>query len=83
MEELLDKLDKLKESLNKEETIIKIRKLNKKIEKDTALISKIKRYKEEPSEELKYQIYSNALYKEYKEKETDLNLLIMSINNKL
>lgn len=83
MEKLLDKIDKLKKSLEKEETVKKIRYLNSEIIKDEELINMIKEYKEEGKEELKSIIYSNSLYKEYKECETDLNLMIISINNKL
>ena len=83
MEELLDKIDNLKESLNKEETILVIRELNKKIKLDNKLLKLIEDYNNKPSKELKNEIYNNELYRKYKESETDINLLIMSINSKL
>lgn len=83
MEELLEKIDRLKKSLDNEDIVIRIRKLNKEIIKDKELINMIKGYKKEESKELREKIYSNRLYREYKSSETDLNLMIIGINNKL
>jgi len=83
MEELIELIDNLKSSLDKEEIVKKIKKLNKEIVKDKELIKLIEEYKKSSNEELKKEIYSNKLYKEYKESETDLNILIMTINKKL
>ena len=83
MEELLEKIDNLKISLDNQEEVKKIKELNKQITADRNLLELISEYKEKPSEELKKEIYKNELYKKYKESETDINLLIMSINNKL
>lgn len=83
MEELLEKIDNLKKSLNNNDIVKNIKRLNLEILNDKELINMIKRYKESPNEELKYQIYSNKLYREYKKNETDLNLLILSMNTEL
>ena len=83
MEELLEKIDNLKKSLDKDKRVIKIHTLNKKIKDNKELLSLIKDYKNKPSKDLKLKIYNNKLYKKYKESETDINLLIMSINTKL
>ncbi|MBE6157206.1 MAG: hypothetical protein E7160_00200 [Firmicutes bacterium] len=83
MEELLEKIDNLKISLDNQEEVKKIKELNKQTTEDRNLLELISKYKEKPSEELKKEIYKNELYKKYKESETDINLLIMSINNKL
>ena len=83
MEELLEKIDNLKISLDNREEIKRIKELNKQIKEDKNLLALISKYKEKPSEELKKEIYKNELYKKYKESETDINLLIISINNKL
>lgn len=83
MEELLEKIDNLKTSLNNEEVIIRINKLNKEVEKDKNLLNLINEYKLNNKESIKKEIYNNELFKKYKESETDLNLLIMSINTKL
>ncbi len=83
MEELLEKIDNLKTSLNNEEVIIRINKLNKEVEKEKDLLNLINEYKLNNKESIKKEIYNNELFKKYKESETDLNLLIMSINTKL
>ena len=83
MEELIEKINNLKLSLDKEDSVKKVKELNNVIEKDKDLQELITKYKDKPSDELKKEIYNNKLYKEYKESETDINLLIMSINTKL
>ena len=79
----MNKIENLKNSMDKEEVIQRIKKLNKEVEKDEELLYLVNVYKNNPNEEKKMLIYSNELYKKYKESETDLNILIMSINNKL
>ena len=79
----MNKIENLKNSMDKEEVIQRIKKLNKEVEKDEELLYLVNDYKNNPNEEKKMLIYSNELYKKYKESETDLNILIMSINNKL
>lgn len=83
MEELLEKIDNLKNSLDKDDRVKRINTLNSKIINNQELMSLLEEYKNNPSDDLKYKIYNNSLFKEYKESETDINLLIMSINNKL
>ncbi|MBQ2639331.1 MAG: YlbF family regulator [Bacilli bacterium] len=83
MEELIEKIDNLKKVLDKDNNVINIRNLNNKIKNNKELLSLINNYKKYPSKDLKYEIYNNSLYKEYKESETEINLLIMSINSKL
>ena len=83
MEELLEKIENLKNSLDQEEVVSRIKKLNNEIESDKELLGLLENYKSRPSEDLKMEIYNNSLYKKYKESETDINLLIISINNKL
>ena len=46
------------------------------------LINKIKMYQATPSEQLKQEIYQNKDYQQYKQLETDLNLIILQINFK-
>lgn len=83
MEELLDKISKLKEELDKSREVQNIRLLNKKISGDKKLLEKIKEYKISGKEKIKSEINSSKLYREYKSGETDLNILILKINNKL
>ena len=83
MEKLIEKVNNLKLSLDNEDSIKKIKELNKAIMNDKKLIELITEYKNKPSSELKDNIYNNKLYQKYKESETDINILIMSINTKL
>ena len=55
MEELIEKIEKLKKELDNTEQVQKI----------------------------KEEIYKNNLYQEYKKSETELNILILQINNEL
>lgn len=83
MEELLEKINNLEQALDEIESVKEIKKLNEEIKKDKVLISLIEEYKKYPSNELKYKIYKNPLYQKYKEKETDINILIFEMNRKL
>lgn len=83
MENLINEIEKLKNSLEKEEKIIEVKKLLEIINNDKELIELINEYKEKPTEELKYTIYNNITYKRYKELENDINIMILQINNKL
>lgn len=83
MEKLIEKIDKLKEKLNEKKEIKKIQELNKKIREEEELIKLLEEYKSYPKEEIKIKIQDNKLFKEYKESETDINILILQINKKL
>ena len=83
MEELLEKINNLENALDKMESVKEIKKMNEEIKKDEVLISLIEEYKKHPNDELKYKIYQNSLYQKYKERETDINILIFEINRKL
>ena len=83
MEKLIEKTKKLQEEISNHQTIIDIKQLKKQIEEDNQLLDLIKKYQISQSEELKLQIIKNPLFRQYKEKETELNLLILEINSKL
>lgn len=83
MIELINKVSELKEELEKETSIKRVRELNKEILNSEELMILIKRYHDTKDERIKSEIYSNKLIREYKEKETDVNLIIMKINNSL
>ena len=83
MEELLEKIENLKTSINNEETVKRIKVLNNEIAGDKKLLEMLEEYKVRPTESLKKEIYNNELYREYKKSETDINILIMTINQKL
>ena len=83
MEELLEKIENLKKKLDEEECIVRIKELNQKVEKDSVLQELVKRYRSTLKEEDKKKLINYPLYREYKEQETEVNILILKINQRL
>ena len=83
METLIEKVNELKDSLSNTKEVLDIKELNKEIKKDKKLIELLNEYHIYPKEETKKQILDNELFRKYKEKETDLNILILKINSEL
>lgn len=83
METLIEKVNELKDSLSNTKEVLDIKELNKEIKKDKKLLSLLNEYHLYPKEETKKQILDNELFRKYKEKETDLNILILKINSEL
>ena len=83
MNEVIEKTDALIKEIDNMDKVSKIKELNKIIKNDKELTKLIEKYKESGDENLKQQIIDNELFKEYKELEIDINLLIMEINSKL
>ena len=82
MEKLIKKVDKLKKEIDNQYQA-KIETLNKKIKNDSELVKEIEEYKRTNDERLKEKIINNKVFQEYKDVETDINLLIMQINSRL
>lgn len=83
MNELIEKVENLKKSIDKTTEVQDLLRLNKKILKDKELLSKIKEYQVTQDERIKKEIIKHPLFLKYKEKETDLNILILKINQEL
>ena len=83
MEKLIESLSSLKDELDNTELVKDIKTLNEEISNNSELLKLLDDYKIKPTEENKNKIISNELFQKYKEKETDINLLIMEINSKL
>lgn len=83
MDELMEKVDNLIDSIDNTKQVKDIKVINKLIMEDKELLDLIKRYNETKDENLKKEIINNKLFKDYKEKETELNILILDINSKL
>ena len=83
MEELILLVDNLIKSIDDTTLVSEIKELNKELLKDQELMKLLEEYKYNKSDGLKEKIISNDLFYKYKEKETDLNILIMSINQRL
>ena len=83
METLIEKVNELKDALSNTKEVLDIKELNKEIKKDKKLLELLNEYYLYPREDLKKQILDNELFRKYKEKETDLNILILKINSEL
>ena len=83
MNELIDLVDNLKQSLDKTDEVKNIKELNREISKDKDLLETVKKYNLTHDEKLKSKILSNELFNKYKDNEIELNLLIMKINHEL
>lgn len=83
MNELIEKVEKLKKSIDKTTEVQELVRLNNEILKDKELLAKIKEYQITQDEKLKKDIIKHPLFLKYKEKETDLNVLILKINQEL
>lgn len=83
MNELIEKVDNLKQSISKLDKIKEIKELNKEIIKDKELLKQIEEYNRTQDEKIKQEIVNNSLFKKYKVLETDINVLILEINSKL
>lgn len=83
MNELIEKVENLKQSIDELEKIKEVKELNKEIIKDKELLKKIEEYNRTSDEKLKQEIINNSLFKKYKVLETDINVIILEINSKL
>ena len=83
MNELLDRLDNLKNELDSSTLVIDLKKCLDKVKKDKELSKLLDEYKVYPNNKTKTKILENKTFQEFKIKETDLNLFIMEMNSKL
>ena len=83
MEKLIEKVENLKNEILKETTVVEIKKLKEDISKEKQLIQLITQYHKSHSEKIKDEIIKHPIFRKYKEKETDINILIYEINQEL
>ena len=83
MNDLIGKVDNLINSNDNTKQVQEIKKINEEIMKDEELMKRIRKYQENGSEDLKKEIINNKLFSDYKDKETELNILILELNKKL
>ncbi len=83
MNELLDKLDNLKNELDSSTLVVDIKKCLDKVNNDKELSKLLEEYKVYPNDIIKSKILENKTFQEFKIKETELNLFIMEMNSKL
>ncbi len=83
MNELMDKLDNLRNELDSSSLVIDLKKCMDKVKNDKELSKLLDEYNKYPTNKTKTKILENKTFQEFKIKETDLNLFIMEINSKL
>lgn len=83
MNDLIGKVDNLINSIDNTKQVQEIKKINEEIMKDEELMKMIRKYQENGTEDLKKEIINNKLFSDYKDKETELNILILELNKKL
>ena len=83
MEELMNILDNLIIALDKLESVKELKQMNQLIEKDGELKELLEEYSKTNKKEVKEKIISNKNFQKYKDKETEINLLILKINQEL
>ena len=83
MNELINLVDDLKKDLDNTKEVKELLELKEQVNKDKELLSKIQKYNLTKNTKLKEEILSNELFNKFKDKEINLNILIMSINKEL
>jgi cell fate (sporulation/competence/biofilm development) regulator YlbF (YheA/YmcA/DUF963 family) len=83
MEELIEKVEELKEELNNTKEVKELKEINNSIMQDQELLNDIKKYNETQDNNIKERIINHKLFREYKHKENELNFIILEINKKL
>ena len=77
-----DLINEFLDLLDKQEDIIKIKKLKQKLLNDQELLNSITDYQLYKTVKLKEKLYNNKDYKEYLKLESNINLLILLIKQK-
>ena len=83
MNELIDKTEKLKESIDNLDKIKELKEINNLIMKDKELLKNIEEYNRTQDSKLKEKIINHELFREYKHMENECNFLILEINKRL
>lgn len=83
MEELIEKVENLKSTLDKNDKVKELQAKKEELEQDQELLNQINEYNQTQDERIKETILQNKKYREYKKIETDINLLILEINQEL
>lgn len=83
MEELIVRVNNLIDTIDNSDIVKEIKISNERVMNDKSLLKLLEDYNKTQDEKIKEKIISNDLFQEYKLKETDLNIMIMSINQKL
>ena len=79
----MEKIDNLKSVIYNTEEVKNLKEKYEKVLQDKELLKEIEEYQVTQDEKLKKRIMENSAFKEYKVAETDFNLIILGINQKL
>ena len=83
MNELMNSVDKFLTELDSSSIVLNLKDALEKVKKDDELLKLLEEYNAYPKENIKNKILKNQTFQEFKIKETELNLFIMEINQKL
>ena len=83
MEELIVRVNNLIDTIDNSDIVKEVKIANERVMNDKLLLKLLDDYSKTQDEKIKRKIISNDLFQEYKLKETDLNIMIMFINQKL
>lgn len=83
MNELMNSVDNFLDELDSSSLVLNLKEVLNKVKKDKELVKLLEEYNTYPKEDIKNEIIKNKTFQEFKIKETELNLFIMEINQKL
>ena len=83
MNELIEKVENLKISIDNLDEIKNLKEINKEIMKDKELLEDIEKYNLTQDEKIKERIINHKLFREYKHQENECNFIILEINKRL
>ena len=83
MNELMNSVDNFLNELDSSSLVLDLKEVLNKVKKDKELVKLLEEYNTYPKEDIKNEIIKNKTFQEFKIKETELNLFIMEINQKL
>ena len=83
MNELMNSVDNFLNELDSSSLVLNLKEVLDKVKKDKELVKLLEEYNTYPKENIKNEIIKNKTFQEFKIKETELNLFIMEINQKL
>ena len=83
MYELMNSVDNFLNELDSSSLVLDLKEVLNKVKEDKKLVKLLEEYNTYPKENIKNEIIKNKTFQEFKIKETELNLFIMEINQKL
>ncbi|MBR4693227.1 MAG: hypothetical protein IKQ06_05245 [Bacilli bacterium] len=79
----MNSVDNFLNELDSSSLVLDLKEVLNKVKEDKKLVKLLEEYNTYPKENIKNEIIKNKTFQEFKIKETELNLFIMEINQKL